>query len=117
MSKLLDVAISISSGMTPLRSNSKYWVGGTIPWLKTEQLGVKYIYDTNEKITEYAVEETNIKINPANTIAIAMYGEGRTRGNVSILKNQMATNQACCNVYLDSKKADHESVSSGLVCA
>ncbi len=110
MTKLSDVAISISSGLTPLRSNAAYWVGGTIPWLKTEQLGTKYIHDTTEKTTDIAVKETSIKINPVNTIAIAMYGEGKTRGNVSILKKEMATNQACCNVYLDAKKANHEYV-------
>ena len=39
-----------------------------------------------------------------------MYGEGKTRGNVSILKRSMATNQACCNVELDTKKANPEYV-------
>lgn len=39
-----------------------------------------------------------------------MYGEGKTRGNVSILKTAMATNQACCNVIIDKQKADYEYV-------
>lgn len=39
-----------------------------------------------------------------------MYGEGRTRGNISIIKAEMATNQACCNVELDPKQADYEYV-------
>lgn len=39
-----------------------------------------------------------------------MYGEGRTRGSISILKNEMATNQACCNIYLDEKVAYYEYV-------
>jgi type I restriction enzyme S subunit len=39
-----------------------------------------------------------------------MYGEGKTRGNVSIIKAEMATNQACCNVELDPELADHEYV-------
>jgi type I restriction enzyme S subunit len=41
---------------------------------------------------------------------MAMYGEGRTRGNVSILKKEMTTNQACCNIVIDSKKADYKFV-------
>lgn len=81
-----------------------------IPWLKTEQLGEKYIYETSEKISELALQKTSIKICPENTISIAMYGEGKTRGNVSIIKAEMATNQACCNVELDPELADHEYV-------
>ena len=103
--KLKSVSILIGSGITPLRSNTHFWDNGTIPWLKTEQLGENKIYDTTEKITQFAINETSIKIFPVNTISIAMYGEGRTRGNVSILKTAMTTNQACCNIVIDEKKA------------
>lgn len=107
---LSEIAISIGSGLTPLRSNSDFWNAGDIKWLKTEQLGQKYVYDTSEYITSEALEKTTIKIYPADTISIAMYGEGRTRGSLSILKSQMTTNQACCNVVLDKQKADVEYV-------
>jgi len=108
--KLENIALSISTGLTPLRSNSRFWNNGTIPWLRTEQLGAKYIYDTNEKISQIALEETSIKKNPKNTLSIAMYGEGKTRGSISILKEEMTTNQACCNVYLDDDKANYKYV-------
>ncbi|MCA6598239.1 MAG: restriction endonuclease subunit S [Pseudanabaena sp. M046S1SP1A06QC] len=108
--KLQAISKSISSGLTPLRSNSAYWENGSIPWLKTDQLGEKYIYDTDEKISSYALEDTSIKLNPVNTLSIAMYGEGRTRGNVSILKSEMTTNQASCNLVIDENKADYEYV-------
>ena len=107
---LSEISKSISSGLTPLRSNPEFWDNGTIPWLKTEQLGEKYIYETNEHISNAALEKTSIKIVPENSLSIAMYGEGKTRGNVSILKKPMATNQACCNVIIDPDKADVEYV-------
>jgi len=107
---LSEFSKSITSGLTPLRSNNEFWSNGAIPWLKTEQLGEKYIYDTNEYISQAALDGTTIKINPKNTLSIAMYGEGKTRGSVSILKNEMTTNQACCNIFLDDKKADYEYV-------
>lgn len=107
---LKDISSIISSGLTPLRSNPEYWIDGDISWVKTEQLGEKYIYDSNEKITKHALENTSIKLNPINTLSIAMYGEGKTRGSVSILKNETTTNQACCNIVIDSKKADFEFV-------
>ena len=108
--KLRDISCLIGSGVTPSRTNKDYWDEGTIPWLKTEQLGEYKIYETSEKVTQKALEETSIKIFPINTLSIAMYGEGRTRGNVSILKNEMTTNQACCNIVLDEEKADYEYV-------
>jgi type I restriction enzyme S subunit len=108
--KLKDISSLISSGITPSRTNSKYWVNGTIPWLKTEQLDEHKIYETSEKITQFALDETSIKVFPINTLSIAMYGEGRTRGNVAILKTEMTTNQACCNIVINEKKADYEFV-------
>ena len=87
---LSKLSKKISSGITPLRSNPEFWTNGTIPWLKTEQLGEKYIYDTNEKITKNALNKTSIKLCQPNTLSIAMYGEGRTRGNLSIIKKEMA---------------------------
>lgn len=108
--KLKKISTIIGSGITPSRTNMSYWVNGVIPWLKTEQLGEHEIYDTNEKITQTALKETSIKVFPKNTLSIAMYGEGKTRGNVSILKRPMTTNQACCNIVIDEKKADYEFV-------
>ena len=100
---LKNISTVINSGLTPLRSNEKFWTDGNIPWVKTEQLGEKNIYDSNEKITGYALVKTSIKLNPANTLSIAMYGEGKTRGSVSILKIETTTNQACCNIVIDSE--------------
>ncbi|WP_308992761.1 restriction endonuclease subunit S [Mariniflexile litorale] len=107
---LKNISKIINSGLTPLRSNERFWLNGNIPWVKTEQLGKKYIYESNEKITKYALENTSIKLNPVNTLSIAMYGEGKTRGSVSILKNETTTNQACCNIVIDKEKAEFEFV-------
>jgi type I restriction enzyme, S subunit len=104
------IAKRVSSGLTPLRSNPDFWMNGTVPWLKTEQLGEKFIYSTKENISEVALKKTSIKVYPPNTLSIAMYGEGKTRGNVSIIKSKMATNQACCNIELDPELADSEYV-------
>jgi len=108
--KLKEIAIIIGSGITPSRTNKFYWENGLIPWLKTEQLGEHKIYKTSEKISQIALDETSIKVFPINTLSIAMYGEGRTRGNISILKCEIATNQACCNIIIDKEKADYEFV-------
>ena len=101
-----DIAAEIGSGLTPLRSTIRFWNSNDIPWVKTEQLGAYQIFDANEYISRVAVEETNIRIWPANTVTVAMYGEGKTRGSVSMLMNPMATNQACCNIIVNPQDAD-----------
>lgn len=105
-----DIAINIGSGITPLRSNNEFWNSPDYPWLKTEQLGSFQIYDTSEYISQTALNQTSIKLWPPKTISVAMYGEGKTRGNVSIIMREMTTNQACCNIIVNSDLADYRYV-------
>lgn len=88
---LQDIAVW-GAGGTPLRQNKDYFKGN-IPWVKTGELGPKYIYDTEEKITESAIENSSAKIFPVGSVAIAMYGA--TIGKTSIFQVNAATNQAC----------------------
>ncbi len=81
------------SGSTPSRGVSAYY-GGAIPWLKTGDLNDGYITSIPEFITEKALEETSVKLNPTGSVLIAMYGA--TIGKVGILTFPATTNQACC---------------------
>ncbi|MGL6012048.1 MAG: restriction endonuclease subunit S, partial [Shewanella oncorhynchi] len=86
-----DVA-SWGSGGTPSRSNSEYY-GGVIPWIKTGELGGRYVSDTEEKITELGLKNSSAKLFEKGSVAIAMYGA--TIGKTSILAIDATTNQAC----------------------
>ena len=90
----------VGTGSTPDRSNSEYY-GGTIPWVNSSLTQNDFICETPECITEKAIEETSCRIYPIGTLIVAMYGQGKTRGQVSELKIVAATNQACAaiNVY------------------
>ena len=107
MNRISDISTNIGSGMTPSRRNKDFWNSNDIMWLKSEQLGDFTIENTNEYISNIALEKTKIKLWEKGTISIAMYGEGKTRGKVSILDNKMATNQAICNIEIDKTKADN----------
>ena len=96
--KMLSEITKVTSGMTPLRSNPDYY-GGTIPWIQTGELRNNNIYDTKEKITESALEQTTLKLNPIDTLLIAMYGQGKTRGKTGLVKIQATTNQASCAIH------------------
>ena len=81
------------SGATPSRLCKEYY-GGDIPWLKTGDLNDGYITNIPEYITQKALKETSVKLNPAGSVLIAMYGA--TIGKVGILTFPATTNQACC---------------------
>lgn len=91
------------AGSTPSRANKSYY-GGDIPWLKTGDLNDGYIDEIPEYITEKALNETSVKLNPAGSVLIAMYGA--TIGKIGILTFPATTNQACCacvNPLMDNK--------------
>ena len=102
-----DISLEIGSGITPLRSNELYWNSPDIPWIKTEQLGQYRIFDSMEYISDFALEDTNIRLWSPRTVSVAMYGEGKTRGNVSILMIETTTNQACCNIKVNDALANY----------
>ena len=81
------------SGATPSRLRKDYY-GGNIPWLKTGDLNDGLIMDIPEFITQKALDETSVKLNPIGSILIAMYGA--TIGKIGILTFPATTNQACC---------------------
>ena len=94
------------AGATPTRSCSQYY-NGTIPWLKTGELNNDYVYDSEEHITEKALQECSLRYNSKGDILIAMYGA--TIGKLAIAGTDLTTNQACCactpftgiyNIYL-----------------
>jgi type I restriction enzyme, S subunit len=90
---------TITSGGTPSRSRQDYW-NGKIPWVTTTLIDFNTIETANEYITEAGLKESSTKIFPKDTILMAMYGQGKTRGKVAILGIEAAINQACAAVLL-----------------
>lgn len=89
--KLMFIA-KWASGGTPSRKNPQFFAGN-IPWVKTGELNNSYIYDTEEHISDDALQQSSAKLFPINSILLAMYGA--TIGKVAILGVKAATNQAC----------------------
>lgn len=90
----LGSVVKTTSGGTPSRSNLSYYENGTVKWLKSKELKGTYITQTEEKITQYAVENSSAKLLPQNSVLIAMYGA--TVGEYAIIAEKMTCNQAIC---------------------
>ncbi len=84
----------VQTGKTPSRKNSDYWENGTVNWAKTTEVNQGILTDVEEQITDLAVKECNMITFPNNTILIAMYGQGKTRGKVALLGVPTTINQA-----------------------
>lgn len=83
---------------TPTATNKEYY-NGNIPWLRTQEVDWKNIYDTEIKITETGLKNSSAKWIPENCVIVAMYGA--TAAKVAINKIPLTTNQACCNLQVN----------------
>jgi len=102
--KLGDICNKITSGGTPNTRKNQYY-GGTIPWVRTQEVNFNRIFDAEIKISEEGLNNSSAKWIPENSVIIAMYGA--TAGKVAINKIPVTTNQACCNLIIDNDKADY----------
>ena len=92
--KKLGKVCSIGTGSTPNRKNKDFYENGTYPWVKSTEVCNLPIYSVEEYITEEALKNSNCTLYPQNTILMAMYGQGKTRGQIGLLKIEACTNQA-----------------------
>ena len=81
------------AGSTPPRNYPDYYKGN-IPWLKTGDLNDNFIEKVPEFVSDLALQDCSLRLNPVGSVLIAMYGA--TIGKLGILRVPMTTNQACC---------------------
>lgn len=89
-----------SSGGTPSRAHEDYYADGIHPWVKTGELKDSIILDTEEYITQEAIQKTAARLHSNRSVAMAMYGVNI--GMLGYFDSQMACNQACC-VFVDRR--------------
>lgn len=103
-----EVSNKVSSGGTPATSNNSYYENGNIPWLRTQEVDFKEIWDTDIKITEEGLNNSSAKWIPKNCVIVAMYGA--TVGKIAINKIPLTTNQACANIEVNPEIAHYRYV-------
>ena len=90
----LGNAVVVATGGTPSREQSDNF-GGTVFWVKSTDLTDTPIQQTDECLTEIGIQRSNVRVYPKNTILLAMYGQGQTRGRTGKLLVEAGCNQAC----------------------
>ena len=82
------------AGATPAKGTPEFYINGSIPWLRTGELNNGIVYDSEIKVTPYALQKCSLRECQIGDVLIAMYGA--TIGKVAIAGIKLTTNQACC---------------------
>lgn len=103
--KTIGEISEVGTGSTPLRSSSSYFSTSGTPWVTSAATGRAFIDSAEENVTPAAIAAHRLKIYAPGTLLVAMYGEGKTRGQVSELRIHAAINQACAAINVDQRQA------------
>lgn len=106
----LGAIADVGTGSTPLRSNESFYAATGTPWITSSATSQRAVMQAEEFVTGEAIKAHRLKIYPVGTLLVAMYGEGKTRGQVTELAIPAAINQACAAVRVDENKADRRYV-------
>ncbi|HDU8697733.1 TPA: restriction endonuclease subunit S [Morganella morganii subsp. morganii] len=104
--RIIEIA-QVGTGATPSRDNPDYWQTPEFNWVTSGETSLPFIFNTAEKISGKAVKETNVSIYSPGTLIIAMYGQGKTRGQITELCISAGTNQACAAIQLFNTNEYH----------
>ena len=82
-------------GGTPNTNNRQYYEGGTIPFIKIDDLSSKYLTRNKDFITEIGLQKSSAWVIPANSL---IYSNGATIGAVSINTYKVVTKQGILGI-------------------
>lgn len=101
---IIDDFASVGTGSTPSREIDEYFKGEN-NWVLTTEVAMNEIFDTTEKLSDKAIQDYGLRVYPKNTILIAMYGQGKTRGQSAYLQIPASITQNCGAIVVDEGKA------------
>jgi type I restriction enzyme S subunit len=88
----LSHVAQLSTGTTPATKHSEFFIG-TIPFIKTTDIINNRISSSTTFVSKQAVIDYNLEVYKPGTVLMAMYGQGKTRGQVAILDIPATTTQ------------------------
>ena len=106
--KKLGYLTSIGNGSTPNRGEARYWIDGLHPWLTSTKINEGVIVAADEFVTQAALRECHLPRVPADSILVAITGEGQTRGRTAILNIDSTISQHLAYVTPDGPEITAE---------
>jgi type I restriction enzyme M protein len=83
---------SLRTGTTPDTTRPDYYIGN-VNFVKTSEIANNTICSAETHISDQAVRDYNLAEFPVGTVLMAMYGQGKTRGQVAYLNVSACTTQ------------------------
>ena len=87
--------IKAGEGGTPMTSVNEYYLGGTIPFIKIEDLSCKYLTSNKDFITELGMQKSSAWLIPSHSV---IYSNGATIGAISINEYPICTKQGILGI-------------------
>ena len=98
--KKLGEICTIVSGGTPSRTNTEFWDGGAIPWIKIGDVKEKHVSKADEYITQAGLDGSSAKMLSKGTILYTIFA---TLGEAGILTIDACTNQAIAGITIKNQ--------------
>lgn len=70
----LRYLVSFLSGGTPDKDNAGFWIGGTIPWVSPKDMKIEEIDDSEDHITQEALDGSATRLVPVGSVLIVVRG-------------------------------------------
>src|SRR5690606_17145579 len=102
----LQAVPSFRTGAMPVRANRRVYSDSGTPWVTSAATAQSVVRQSTEYVTDAAIAVHRLRKYPIGTLLVAMYGEGRTRGQVTELGIEATINQACAAIVVDAKKVE-----------
>lgn len=99
---------NLGNGSTPLKDNADYWDGGTYPWLNSSVVNQDEVTEGSELVTENALKQCHLPIVPSGSVLVALTGQGKTRGQATMLRIEATINQHLAYIHTDGERLDGE---------
>ena len=84
---------SVTVGGTPSTSVPEYW-GGAIPWMASGDVHGRVIDDVPTRISGLGLRHSSAMVIDPPSVAVALAGQGRTRGTAAYIRCALCTNQS-----------------------
>lgn len=81
-----------SGGKTPSKANSSYW-NGSIPWVTPKDMKVDRIYDSEDHVTQLAIDDGLVEVPKESLLFVARSGILRRKFPTAITKTKCTVNQ------------------------
>lgn len=83
----------VGNGCTPARDNQTYWEDGHYPWLNSSKVNLERVVEADQFVTSLALRECALPIVKPGSVLMAITGEGKTRGLVTVTEIEATINQ------------------------